>query len=174
MTTKKPRKTAKPVELAVPYGGQKAETDTSAAQFESLANGAVIPDISAAKYYTKDGAFKAFDYKRDLNSVIGAIDTREKAQAEVERLQKQWDLLDENDLLRRLMEKMEERHGEEFNAFFEATIRQVMIGSGMNKVMISTSGVLQTLAGAPAMRVSEVPGFLVYELVEDNPEATDE
>ncbi|EKK5196986.1 hypothetical protein PN545_001017 [Cronobacter sakazakii] len=29
-----------------------------------------LPDVSAAKYYTEDGAFKAFDYKRDLNSAM--------------------------------------------------------------------------------------------------------
>ncbi|QJI52283.1 hypothetical protein [Cronobacter phage JC01] len=116
---------------------QAAETDTSAAQFESLAG-------------------------RDV------IDTREKAQAEVERLQKQWDLLDENELLRALMDKMEERHGEEFNAFFEATVRQIMIGNGMTELRINTAEVLKTLVESRPMRITEVPGFLVYELVEDN------
>lgn len=30
----------------------------------------VLPDVSAAKYYTEEGAFKAFDYKRDLKEAI--------------------------------------------------------------------------------------------------------
>lgn len=29
-----------------------------------------LPDISAGKYYTEEGSFKAFDYKRDLKESI--------------------------------------------------------------------------------------------------------
>ncbi|QWR95220.1 DUF551 domain-containing protein [Cronobacter sakazakii] len=35
-----------------------------------------LPDVSAAKYYTEDGAFKAFDYKRDLNSAMLAAPSK--------------------------------------------------------------------------------------------------
>lgn len=31
-----------------------------------------LPDISAGKYYTEEGSFKAFDYKRDLKDSIRA------------------------------------------------------------------------------------------------------
>lgn len=31
-----------------------------------------LPDISAGKYYTEEGAFMAFDYKRDLKAAIRA------------------------------------------------------------------------------------------------------
>jgi len=104
-------------------------------------------------------------------AVKGIIDTREKAQVMVAELQAKWDLIDENAQLRLLMEKMEERHGDEFNAFFEATLRQVMIGSGMTELRINTGAVLQTLVESRPMRVREVPGFLIYELVEDVPDA---
>lgn len=99
------------------------------------------------------------------------IDTREKAIAYIAELQRKWDLVDENEQLKLLMEKMEERHGDEFNAFFEATIRQVMVGSGMTEVRINTAEVLKTLVESKAVRVREVPGFLIYELAEDVPDA---
>lgn len=95
------------------------------------------------------------------------IETREDAIAAVKELQEKWDLIDDNTVLRQLMDKMEERHGEEFNAFFAATIRQIMVGSGMTELRIDTSAVLLTLAQSAPLRVREAPGYLIYELVED-------
>lgn len=74
----------------------------------------------------------------------------------------------DNDTLRLLIERMEERHGEEFNAFFEATIRQVMIGSGMTELRIDTNALQTTILQGGSVHVREVPGFLIYELVEDS------
>ncbi|EPC1463924.1 DUF551 domain-containing protein [Cronobacter sakazakii] len=39
---------------------------------EPVAQPVKVPDVSAAKYYTQEGSFMAFDYKRDLNSAIRA------------------------------------------------------------------------------------------------------
>lgn len=111
------------------------------------------------------------DRRLSFNIRGRVIDSREKAQAAVAELQQAWDLVDENEQLKLLMEKMEERHGDEFNAFFEATIRQVMVGSGMTEVRINTAEVLKTLVESKAVRVREVPGFLIYELAEDVPDA---
>lgn len=134
------RKTQMPPQMRAPYGGVP-EVDTTAQQVESL-------------------TMKALQVNR-------TIETREDAIAAVKELQEKWDLVDDNAVLKQLMEKMEERHGEEFNAFFEATIRQVMVGTGLSQVKIDTSAVLLTLAQAAPVRVREEPGFLVYELVED-------
>ncbi len=38
-----------------------------------------LPDISAGKYYTEEGAFMAFDYKRDLKAAIRAAGGEVKA-----------------------------------------------------------------------------------------------
>lgn len=134
------RKTQMPPQMRAPYGGVP-EVDTTSQQVESLTT-------------------KALQVNR-------TIETREDAIAAVKELQEKWDLVDDNAVLKQLMEKMEERHGEEFNAFFEATIRQVMVGTGLSQVKIDTSAVLLTLAQAAPVRVREEPGFLVYELVED-------
>lgn len=101
-------------------------------------------------------------------AVNRVINTREDAIAAVKELQEKWDLIDDVAVAETLMGKMEERHGEEFNAFFEATVRQVMMAAGLQQVKIDTSAILHTLATGQQMRVREEPGFLIYELVEDN------
>ena len=100
-------------------------------------------------------------------AVNRVINTREDAIAAVKELQEKWDLIDDVAVAETLMGKMEERHGEEFNAFFEATVRQVMMAAGLQQVKIDTSAILHTLATGQQMRVREEPGFLIYELVED-------
>lgn len=132
------RKTTMPSAIAAEYGNDNA-------QLESLSH----------QHFMKTKTF---------SRVIG---TRDDAIAAVKDLQEKWDLIDDNAVLRSLMEKMEERHGEEFNAFFEATVRQVMLAAGLQQVKIDTSSILLTLAHGTPMRVREEPGFLVYELVDD-------
>lgn len=135
------RKTELPAAIAAPYGEQEAETDTTSQQVESL-------------------TMKPLQVNRVIN-------TREDAIAAVKELQEKWDLIDDNTVMQSLMEKMEERHGEEFNAFFEATVRQVMLATGLQQVKIDTSAILLSLAQGNPMRVREEPGFLIYELVEE-------
>lgn len=97
-----------------------------------------------------------------------APQTREEAAMMVSHMQKKFDLVDDNAVLKGLMDKMEDRHGEEFNSFYEATIRQILRGSGMTEVRIDTAAVLRTLAEDPTpLHVTEIPGYLVYSLVED-------
>lgn len=98
----------------------------------------------------------------------GEVSDRESAQRLITLLQQKYDLIDDTAIQQSLMEKMEERHGEEFNAFFEATVRQVMLAAGLQQVKIDTSAILLSLAQGNPMRVREEPGFLIYELVEDN------
>lgn len=139
------RKTEMPAAIAAPYGKQEAETDTTSQQVESLT-------------------------MKSVNHCIEGICVVDRASAQklVEVLQKKWDLIDNAAVHESLMEKMEERHGEEFNAFFEATVRQVMLATGLQQVKIDTSAILLSLAQGNPMRVREEPGFLIYELVEDN------
>lgn len=134
------RSTSLPHSIRAPYGGVP-EFDTTSQQVESLTPKPTM-----------------------LHRVVNS---REEAIATVKELQEKWDLIDDNTVLRQLMEKMEERHGEEFNAFFAATIRQIMIGSGMTELRIDTNAVLLTLAQSAPLRVREAPGYLIYELVED-------
>ena len=94
--------------------------------------------------------------------------SREEAAAWVKMLQQEFDLIDDVQVAETLMGKMEERHGEEFNAFFEASVRQVMLAAGIQQVKINTSDILLTLAAGARMRVREEPGFLIYEMLEDN------
>lgn len=97
-----------------------------------------------------------------------APQSREEAQAWVELLQQKFDLVDDNTVLRDLMNKMEERHGNEFNAFFETTIKQIMRSNNLTEVKIDTGKVLLSLAMDPApLVVSEIPGYLVYRIAED-------
>lgn len=107
---------------------------------------------------------------KSVNRCIEGICVVDRASAQklVEVLQRKWDLIDQQQVMQSLMEKMEERHGEEFNAFFEATVRQVMLATGLQQVKIDTSAILLSLAQGNPMRVREEPGFLIYELVEDN------
>lgn len=136
------RKTEMPAAIAAPYGKKEVEVDNTSKQVESL-------------------TMKPLQVNRVIN-------TREDAIAAVKELQEKWDLIDDNTVMQSLMEKMEERHGEEFNAFFEATVRQVMLATGLQQVKIDTSAILLSLAQGNPMRVREEPGFLIYELVEDN------
>lgn len=94
-----------------------------------------------------------------------APQSREEAQAWVELLQKKYDLLDDNAILRDLMEKMEERHGEEFNAFFEATISAIMEAMNLDELRVSTSAVIYNAAITSGLVCSEEPGALVYRRV---------
>lgn len=96
------------------------------------------------------------------------VEDRESAQKLVELLQKKYDLVDDNAMLRQVMDKMEERHGEEFDAFFGATIRQVMIGSGMTELQIDTAAVMQTLILGGTLVCTEAPGKLIYHLAGEN------
>lgn len=110
--------------------------------------------------------------EHEFNVTGRVVKDRESAQALVQELREKFDLLDDEATMRLLLDRMEERHGEEFNHFFEATIRQIMMSSGMSELRISTSAVLHTLASEPTpLVVREVPGFLVYTLVEDVPDA---
>lgn len=179
-----------PHELRSPYAGVP-DVDTTAEQVESLAapranktlsgvqvivstqeEAAAVVRQLQAEWDLDDAGMprKLFSFAQakamHFTGIRWCAD-REEAQEFVAFLQKRYDLVDDNAVLRQLMEKMEERHGEEFNAFFEATVRQIMIGSGMTELRIDTGAVLLTLAQSAPMRVSEAPGFLIYELVED-------
>lgn len=132
------------------------EPDNTADQVESLSRKTQMPPAIAAPY------------GKHALQVNRTIETREDAIAAVKELQEKWDLIDDVKVAETLMGKMEERHGEEFNAFFEASVRQVMLAAGLQQVKINTSDILLTLATGTQMRVREEPGFLIYEMVEDN------
>lgn len=132
------------------------EPDNTAEQVEALARKTQMPPAIAAPY------------GKHALQVNRTIETREDAIAAVKELQEKWDLIDDVQVAETLMGKMEERHGEEFNAFFEASVRQVMLAAGLQQVKINTSDILLTLASGTRMRVREEPGFLIYEMVEDN------
>lgn len=93
------------------------------------------------------------------------VTDRASAQALVDLLQKKYDLLDDNAILRDLMEKMEERHGEEFNAFFEATISAIMEAMNLDELRVSTAAVIYNAALTSGLVCSEEPGALVYRRV---------
>lgn len=99
------------------------------------------------------------------------IDSREKAAAYVAELQRKWDLIDEATNARELMDRMEERHGDEFEAFLEATILQIMRGSGMTQVVIDTNEVAANFLTRERLVCREEQGKLIYELAEDAPDA---
>lgn len=93
------------------------------------------------------------------------VTDRASAQTLVDLLQKKYDLLDDNAILRDLMEKMEERHGEEFNAFFEATISAIMEAMNLDELRVSTAAVIYNAAISSGLVCSEEPGALVYRRV---------
>lgn len=107
------------------------------------------------------------DRRRSFNLRGRVIDSREKAKAAVAELQAAWDLVDEATNLRELMDRMEERHGDEFEAFLEATILQIMRGSGMTQVMIDTNEVAANFLTRERLVCREEQGKLIYELAEN-------
>ncbi|WPK30415.1 hypothetical protein SLP22_0063 [Salmonella phage BAU.Micro_SLP-22] len=127
--------------------------DNTADQVESLSRKTQMPPAIAAPY-GKPGL-----------QVNRTIETREDAIAAVKELQEKWDLIDDNAILRDLMEKMEERHGEEFNAFFEATISAIMEAMNLDELRVSTAAVIYNAAITSGLVCSEEPGALVYRRV---------
>lgn len=96
-----------------------------------------------------------------------APQSREEAKSWVAMLQEKFDLIDENAQLRELIEQMEERHGDTFNAFFETILKRVMLSSGATELTLDTNNLLpELLDGAGALQVSEAPGKLIYRLVQ--------
>lgn len=96
------------------------------------------------------------------------IESREQAKALVQVIQKQWDLVDDAAVLATLINNMEDRHGEEFNQFFEATLRRVMLDNGLKRVVIKASDMLQDFGTVKFVELSEEPGLLVYSLTGDD------
>lgn len=91
--------------------------------------------------------------------------TREEAEKCVAMLQEKFDLVDQNVVLRDLIEKMEERHGEQFNAFFERVIAAFLKAASLKSVTINASDVLRDMADAPDLDVGEDRfGGITYSL----------
>lgn len=86
----------------------------------------------------------------------------------VKRLQDKFDLHNENAMLRGVMDAMEERHGEQFNAFFEAIMLRVLVATGLPHITLDTSDLFQSLAGKDTtgqyVEIVEAPGQLTYVL----------
>lgn len=127
--------------------------DNTADQVESLSRKTQMPPAIAAPYG---------EQRMQVNRTI---ETREDAIAAVKELQEKWDLIDDNAILRDLMEKMEERHGEEFNAFFDATISAIMEAMNLDELRVSTAAVIYNAAITSGLVCSEEPGALVYRRV---------
>lgn len=92
---------------------------------------------------------------------------REEAALLVKALQEKFDLIDDATNTRQLMDIMEERHGQEFERFFEATIMQVMQGSGMSQVIIDTNLVAANMLTGARLVCREEQDKLIYEFAQD-------
>lgn len=90
------------------------------------------------------------------------------AREQIKRLQEQFDLLDEAAMYRDLIDKMEERHGEDFNAFLNALVMRFLMSTGLPSVTFSLSDLLQQVAGQNTtghyLDIIEAPGKLTYVL----------
>lgn len=83
-------------------------------------------------------------------------------------LQSQFDLHNENNMLRGVMDAMEERHGDQFNAFFESIMLRVLIATGLPSISLDTAALFQQVAGKDTtghyVEIVEAPGQLTYVL----------
>lgn len=97
-----------------------------------------------------------------------APQSRDEAATWVAMLQEKFDLIDQNVVLRDLIERMEERHGSEFNAFFEAVIALVLESAGLKSVTLRSE---KLFTDCLTLVITEAPGTLTYSLPEESPHA---
>lgn len=83
-------------------------------------------------------------------------------------LQSQFDLHDENAMLRGVMDAMEERHDDQFNAFFDSIMLRVLMATGLPSITLDTAALFQQVAGKDTtghyVEIVEAPGNLTYVL----------
>lgn len=96
----------------------------------------------------------------------------EEAKAWIAKLNEKFDLVDDAAIGRLLMEKMEERHGDDFNYFFEAIMLRVLMATGLKRIDFDLPDLFAELAGknttGHSVEIVESVGQLSYILRDDN------
>lgn len=94
--------------------------------------------------------------------------TREEAQKLVARLQRDFDLIDDATMLRNLVEEMEARHEDGFNAFFETILARFLEAVGRTEVTFNTEHMMAEMFAPSRLDCFVGPGTLSYRLREKN------
>lgn len=110
--------------------------------------------------------FIAADYSELPPGVYAAPGTREEAQEFIDQIRKDFDLIDDSQMLRDLIDKMEERHGETFNTFFEVIIARFLDASGLKEITLNTENLFNDLTAGRGVIITAGPGTLTYRLGE--------
>lgn len=99
--------------------------------------------------------------------VYAIVNTREEAQKLVDRLRLDFDLIDDSAMLRNLVEEMEKRHEEGFNAFFETILARFLEAVGRTEVTFNTEHMIAEMFAPSKLEVYSSPGHLTYRLREE-------
>jgi len=94
--------------------------------------------------------------------------TRDDAQELVSKLRLDFDLIDDSAMLRELVEEMEKRHEEGFNAFFETILARFMEAVGRTEVTFDTKHMIAEMFAPSKLEVFSSPGHLTYRLREES------
>lgn len=99
---------------------------------------------------------------------LDTLKNAEEARAAIAALREKFELEDEAASLRDFIDIMEERHGEEFEAFFMCVMLRVLLATGLPEIRLDTNSILQSLAGKDStgdwVEVTTTPGAIVYTL----------
>lgn len=93
--------------------------------------------------------------------------TREGAQELVNQLRLDFDLIDDSAMLRNLVEEMEKRHEDGFNAFFETILARFLESVGKTEVTFNTEHMIAEMFAPSKLEVFSSPGHLTYRLREE-------
>ena len=105
--------------------------------------------------------------QKETSAIIGYPATREEALQVVALLQKEFDLIDDNQMLRELVEKMEQRHSEQFETFFEVVISRFLMAAELKQITFNTENLFAELAAPRRLKLTAGPGTLTYSLPEE-------
>ena len=109
----------------------------------------------------------ATEIKGPASVIIGQPATGEEAAELVKQLQQDFDLIDDTQMLRELVEKMEQRHSEQFETFFEVVITRFLMATGLKEITLDTNNLFSELAAPRRLILTAAPGKLTYRLPEN-------
>lgn len=162
-------------------GGFESDDVLRECMFQHMLKGDPVDVANYAAFAAYHGATTAPDadeaelWIRELQRKFGLAPTTghrvisaDMARQRIAELQSEFDLHDENAMLRGVMDAMEERHGDQFNAFFDSIMLRVLMATGLPSITLDTAALFQQVAGKDTtghyVEIVEAPGNLTYVL----------
>lgn len=97
---------------------------------------------------------------------------RTGAEELVRQLRLDFDLIDDSAMMRTLVEEMEKRHEDGFNAFFETILARFLEAVGQTEVTFNTEHMIAEMFAPSRLEVFSSPGHLTYRLREESDDDT--